>query len=221
MALVAGAVCPNPPLLVPELAAGASGELAELRDACRGAVRRLAAAEPDLLYVVGADTAPRARSFAPWGSVVDGALDVPEPLPLALLVGGWLTAGRHRSFVAVDGALDTADCTEVGVALAGSAERVALLVMGDGSARRSRQAPGYEDARAEPFDRAVVDALARADAAALLELDPALAEQLMVAGRAAWQVLAGAAGEDLLDAAVLYDAAPYGVGYVVATWSRA
>jgi hypothetical protein len=52
--LVAGAVCPHPPLLVPELAGGAAPELDALRAACDEAVRRLLAARPDLVVVVGA-----------------------------------------------------------------------------------------------------------------------------------------------------------------------
>jgi hypothetical protein len=42
---------------------------------------------------------------------------------------------------------------------------------------------------------------------------------LWAAGRAPWQVLAGAAGDSPVKAQVLYEGAPYGVGYVVATWS--
>ena len=47
------AFCPSPPLLVPELAAGAAGELDPLRAACREAVRRLLAAGPDQVVVIG------------------------------------------------------------------------------------------------------------------------------------------------------------------------
>src|SRR4029078_9959299 len=47
------AFCPSPPLLVPELAAGAGGELGPLRAACREAVRRLLAAGPDQVIVIG------------------------------------------------------------------------------------------------------------------------------------------------------------------------
>ena len=95
-----------------------------------------------------------------------------------------------------------------------------LLAMGDGSACRTLKAPGYLDPRAEPFDRAVTKALADADTEALLALDPALAAELMVAGRAPWQVLAGAAG-GRYRGEVLYDEAPYGVQYAVATWLTA
>jgi len=107
--------------------------------------------------------------------------------------------------------------------LAAASVRVGLLVMGDGSACRGLRAPGYDDPRAEPFDGAVAGALARADAPALLSLDPALATQLRAAGRAPWQVLAGAAQATggQWRGAVTYQAAPYGVAYLVAFWEPA
>lgn len=52
--LVAAAVCPAPPLLVPEVAAGAAAELGDARTACSDALAVLAASRPDLLVVVGA-----------------------------------------------------------------------------------------------------------------------------------------------------------------------
>ena len=55
--LIAAAVCPHPPLLVPQVT-GASGpgarELGRLRAACREAVAALLAVNPDLLVAVGA-----------------------------------------------------------------------------------------------------------------------------------------------------------------------
>ncbi|BFO15897.1 hypothetical protein SHKM778_22850 [Streptomyces sp. KM77-8] len=51
--LVAAAVCPCPPLLVPEVAAGAAPEMDTARAACTDALGVLAAARPDLLVVVG------------------------------------------------------------------------------------------------------------------------------------------------------------------------
>ncbi|HKT00116.1 MAG TPA: hypothetical protein VJT31_11340, partial [Rugosimonospora sp.] len=69
------------------------------------------------------------------------------------------------------------------------------------------------------FDATVAKALAEVDVAALRALDPVLAAQLMVAGRAPWQVLAGAAGSGAgLSGEVMYAAAPYGVAYTVAVW---
>jgi hypothetical protein len=98
-----------------------------------------------------------------------------------------------------------------------------MLVMGDGSARRSVKGPGYLDARAEAFDDGVAAALTAVEPQALHDLDPVLAGELLVAGRAPWQVLAGAA--EARDAAapaltgdLRYAAAPYGVCYFVATW---
>lgn len=93
--------------------------------------------------------------------------------------------------------------------------------MGDGSACRDEKAPGAFDPRAAGYDAAVARALAVGDVAALraLAADP-LAADLMVAGAAAW-----AASTDLLadvrveQARLLADEAPYGVGYVVATWT--
>jgi hypothetical protein len=41
-----------------------------------------------------------------------------------------------------------------------------------------------------------------------------------VAGRASWQVLAGAAEGGTWSARVTFDDAPYGVTYLVATWAN-
>jgi hypothetical protein len=92
--------------------------------------------------------------------------------------------------------------------------------MGDGSACRTLKAPGYLDERAEPYDAAVAAALGAADTAVLAGLDAELSAALKVSGRAPWQVLAGAAeGTAGLGGELLYDQAPYGVGYFVAAWS--
>ena len=66
----------------------------------------------------------------------------------------------------------------------------------------------------------VAEALAAADARWLARLDPALDEELVVAGRAAWQVLAGAAGGRRMDGRLLCMSAPYGVTYLVASWEE-
>ncbi|MFD0659339.1 hypothetical protein [Thermocatellispora tengchongensis] len=51
--IVAAAVCPHPPLIVPELAGRAAGELDNLRLACGRVLRSLVRTEPDALIVVG------------------------------------------------------------------------------------------------------------------------------------------------------------------------
>lgn len=229
--LVAAAVCPHPPLLVPELAAGAAPELDALRAACDDAVASLLAARPDRIVVVG--SAPESAdlphggtgSFAPFGvdvTVCLGAGEAPD-LPLSLTVAAWLLARTPVavpvSGLAVAADADAADCLAAGADLVRDDTRTALLVMGDGSACRTEKAPGYLDPRAEPYDAAVARALADADPLALAGLDPDLSEELWVAGRAAWQVMAGAADGAGLGARLTYDEAPYGVGYFVAVWS--
>jgi hypothetical protein len=149
--------------------------------------------------------------------------DLPT-LPLSLTVGLWLlrTAAPDlpRAFFGVPPDTDPQRCASLGAGLVDRAGRVALLVLGDGSARRTLKGPGYLDPRAEPFDSAAGHALQTADADALLALDPVLAEELLVAGRAPWQVLAGAAQASGLTwrGATTYAEAPYGVAYLVATW---
>lgn len=234
--LVAAAVCPCPPLLVPDVAAGAAGELDGARTACADAVGLLAASRPDRLFVVGpADEgtdgtfpAGSTGSFAGFGvdlSVRLGAGPAGErPLPASLAVAAWLLQRADWADAPVEGlgvgrSLETDRCVSTGRELAAAADRVALLVMGDGSACRTLKAPGYLDERAAAFDAEAARALGAADVDALLGLDENLAYELKAAGRAPWQVLAGAAEGADLDGRLLYEDAPYGVGYFVAAWS--
>ncbi len=135
----------------------------------------------------------------------------------AWLLRGWGAAPVQG--LAVGEELDPGRCAAAGREAAARADRVAMLVVGDGSACRTQKAPGYLDERAEPFDAAVAAALGRADTAALAELDPELARTLKAAGRAPWQVLAGAASGAGLSGRLLEEAAPYGVGYFAAVWT--
>jgi hypothetical protein len=241
VSLIAAAVCPHPPLLVPELAAGAAAELAGLRAACDAAVRRLGHARADRLITVGSARETFTADDVHYGSFAPyGIRDEFPDLPLSLAIGGWLL--RRCGFdnwpvkgQAVATGTSATECAALGSELARTAERVALLVMGDGSACRGIKAPGYDDPRAEAYDKGVAAALATADVDALLGLDEQLSAQLMVAGREAWQVLAGAADERWLEAAptgcaapgrrwtadLSYEDAPYGVAYFVANWELA
>jgi hypothetical protein len=240
--LVAAAVCPCPPLLVPEVASGAAPELDPVRATCTDALGVLAAARPDLLMVVGPaeGTGPEEierypqgtrGSFRGFGVDVDvrlgadrgGEATGPE-LPYGLAVGAWLLARTGGSDAPVEGLgvgefLAAERCAALGQDIAGRAGRVAMLVLGDASACRTLKAPGYLDERAAPFDVEAARALGAADLAALRALDPELAHELKVSGRTPWQVLAGAAEGTGLRGALLYADAPYGVGYMVAAWS--
>ena len=132
----------------------------------------------------------------------------------ALLVGDWLVqdaGGPHPP---------QGDCTNA----TNAADDTALLVLGDGSARRSEKAPGYLDERAEGFDAGIAAALASGDPARLAALDAALGGHLLAAGVDAWHrtaVRLEGGGSGAFHAEVTYDDAPFGVGYFVATWLRA
>jgi hypothetical protein len=91
--------------------------------------------------------------------------------------------------------------------------------MGDASARRARET-GDPDPRAQAYDDEVALAFAAADDRWLSRLDPALDDELVVAGRAAWQVLAGAADGTRLRGQLLCLVNPYGVSYLVASWTE-
>ncbi|MGW4047115.1 class III extradiol dioxygenase subunit B-like domain-containing protein [Streptomyces sp. NPDC004721] len=236
--LVAAAVCPCPPLLVPEVAAGAAPELDSARAACADALGVLAVARPDLLVVVGpAEASGRGvcpegtrGSFRGFGVDLevrlgrDTGTGAGRELPPSLAVAAWLLEHTGWSGIPVEG-LGVGEssaperCAAAGRDLAARAGRVALLVMGDASARRTLKAPGYLDERAEPFDAGVARALEEADTPVLLALDVKTAHELKASGRAPWQVLAGAAEGAGLSGTLLYDDAPYGVGYLVAAWS--
>jgi hypothetical protein len=214
--LVGAAVCPHPPILVPDVASGAAHELDALRDACDEAVGRLLRTDPTVVAVVGRAPAAgvvrgTAGSFGGFG--VPLVVGVGQPtLPLALTLGCWLLDrvewGGERAYYGVT------DDDQTRVL---DSDRLALLVMGDASARRSERAPGYFDPRAELHDAAVVDAL-RSGPEAVAALDRDLSSQVLAAGWPAWQALAQAAAGQSWNCEVLYDDAPYGVGYVVASW---
>ncbi|UGY94000.1 class III extradiol dioxygenase subunit B-like domain-containing protein [Streptomyces gobiensis] len=234
--LVAAAVCPCPPLLVPDVAGGAAHEMDDARAACYDAVGVLAAARPDRLVVVGPAGRPSRGAFPPGsrGSFRGFGVDLevtlghgeggPRALPPSLAVAAWLLERTEWSAAPVEGLgvgepLDPERCETVGREIAGEDERVALLVMGDGSACRTLKAPGYFDERAAAFDAAAARALGAADTAALAALDAELAFELKASGRSCWQLLAGAGEKAGLRGSLLYDSAPYGVGYFVASWS--
>jgi len=241
--LIAAASCPHPPLLIPEATGlpGADADLGRLRAACDQAVAALLAGRPDLVVVVGTDPkTPRTVEYPPdavaslrefgvpfTAGGLPGGQEGSAVLPLSLTVGKWLlsraAAGPQRRRSAWWGiAADAApgECLDVGAKLAALAPRVALLAMGDGPGRRARGAPGAADPEADRYDDQVAAALAAADPGALAALDPGRDGGLFIAGRAAWQVLAGAAGAGPFDAVLRYRGAPYEVTYVVASWRR-
>ncbi len=225
--IVAAAFCPHPPVLVPDLAQGAADELHALRAACRAAITRVAAAGAPLV-VVGSGSSRAVYPATARGSLAGFGvpLEVPlgcddiaadEPgageLPVALTIGAWLVRDALGPGTGATGISVGAGPDPVSIG-----SDAALVVMGDGSARRSTAAPGYFDERAESFDAGVAAALSGGDSSALAGLDPGLGSELLAAGVPAWRAAAGLLGSRRYAAELLYDDAPYGVGYFVAAW---
>jgi hypothetical protein len=232
------AVLPESPLLVPELATGASEGVRQVRAAVAEAVARLAGAARRWI-AVGSDPAgrrtdgPQARgSFRGFGVDVEVALGpaahgpADPHLPLPLLIAGWAAAG---AVVSVRGELLSpnapgADCAVLGAAVAAECatdpEPVGLLALGDGAAVGVGCDPRFVGLRpdAAVFDDTVVAALRAADVAVLAGLDAGLAGSLHATGRAPWQVLAAATGPGWRGE-LLHSAAPHGVTYHVAVWT--
>jgi len=223
--IVAAAFCPSPPLLIPPLTGGAR-VLPDLRQACGDLVAGLLAAGPEVVAVVGAgETTTRwpegtgggPGAFAPGAGLAGG--DVPS----SVLIGGWLLEREgyagERLLLSVDCAEPVAGCARIGAGLADGSRRVALLAMGDGSACRDPKAPGYLDPRSHAFDAGIERAVRAGDLEALLRIEPGLAAELLVTGRVAWQVLAGALAGVPVETAVRYCDDPFGVAYLAASVS--
>jgi hypothetical protein len=183
-------------------------------------------------------------SFAPYGADLQDTFpaaltdlelpDLPTParlpdLPLSLAVAAHLLADLDpppaRLFAAtVPTSLGPGAAVAVGRVLTAAARNrsavgvpVGLVVMADLSACRTEPAPGAFRPEAADFDASVAEALRTGKPARLLDLDPVLAADLLVAGRVPLQVLAGAfESEPVVGGQVLYEDAPYGVGYLVA-----
>lgn len=231
--IVAAVFLPHPPLLLREYASLADPG-ADLRGRCRGALSEAARLGVDRWVVLtGVDrTAPGISTRAPLGQrvaeeLLDG-VDLIQPNPGNSVLQSASTPHPEPvqrtelpglRVVPVPFDADGAEVADAGsrlVALSGDV-RTAVLVMGDGSARRGEKAPGHLDERAFAFDDLVVGALAAGDPGPLKDLDAELAAELLVAGRAAWQVMAAAApGPARVVSTHAED--PFGVLYPVTVW---
>lgn len=225
--LSAIAIVPSPPILVPELAAGAAAELADLREAVLSA----AAALPARWIAVGVGRSDavigprRAGTFAGYGVDVRVALspdvdDAPTELPLCALITGWVRGVVNpdaQAEVRVFAAEHDADAAlargrRLRASIDEAADPVGVLVVADGLHTLTPSAPGGHVPDSVPVQAALDDALAAGDAAALTRLPGA------VIGRVAYQVLAGVVEPAPRSAKELYRGAPYGVGYFAGVW---
>ena len=211
--IVAAAVCPHPPVLVPELAAGAASELDDVRSAALESVTALIATSPDRIVVIGTGDLTDPADESAGGTLAGHGVDVRAGgddliLPLSHTIGAWLLdqAGWNGPRTYTTTSLPTDD-------------RVALLVMAGGSARHSLKAPGYLDERAEAHDAAIGAALGSGDADALASLDVHLADELLAPGPRALVVLGEMTKGADVTARLRWNGAPFGVGYWVADWT--
>jgi hypothetical protein len=223
--LSAIAIIPSAPVMVPELAGNAAGELTDLRDAVFAAVgslpsRWIAVAVGAADSVLGPDAA---GTFAGYGVDVRVRLS-PDggpltELPLCALIAGWVRGQAKpdaRAEVRVYGADDDVDAAlahgrRLRAEIDEAVDPIGVLVVADGAHTLTPPAPGGYYPDSIPSQAALDDALAAGDAAALTRLPDA------IVGRVAYQVLAGLMPSPRT-AKELYRGAPYGVGYFVGAW---
>lgn len=225
MSLLAAGVIPAAPLLIPDLTGDAVARDEDLRDSVRSVVRRVTGIQRTTgagLVVVGPapKTGPQAGSWDLTGFGLSHRGHDSRALSAGLGVAAWFLDDVDyqgpRDYLGVADTASPHECVDLGRQLAGN--DVVLLIVGDGSARRDDKAPGYFDPRAHAFDNAAATALSSADPQGLLSLEPELARELLAAGRAPWQVLAGAAtgGQFVAEETVLDGR--YGVAYLTSVW---
>lgn len=164
--------------------------------------------------------APPVPALLPsYASVVDPVAELRAACRSAV---AWLTEAGPARVAAADGLGERVGRELLGDsrwpgAPGGTSGRVGtpLLVMANGSARRSEKAPGHLDQRALEFDEGVERALAEGDAAALGGLDLELAQELLTAGA---PLLRDLAGLSVAEATMDYADDPFGVRYWVVRW---
>ncbi|MDT5074838.1 MAG: hypothetical protein QOE74_1471 [Mycobacterium sp.] len=222
------ALVPSAPVMVPELATGATSELQDLSVAVSAAAAEL----PDRWFVVGIGVADNVIGPGAVGTFGGYGVDVrvglspaasgePRPLPLCALVAGWVrtrfapAASAEVWVYAADHDVDAALAR--GRALRAEvdaiSEPVGVLVVADGANTLIASAPGGYDPESVAVQAALDDALTAGETEALTRLPDA------IVGRVAYQVLAGLIGPSPSSARELYRGAPYGVGYSVDVWT--
>ncbi|WP_149359907.1 class III extradiol ring-cleavage dioxygenase family protein [Lolliginicoccus suaedae] len=234
--LAAAAVVPGPPLLVPELAGAAASETADLRAIVLRAASVLAERARHWIIVgtdvAGADYGPgTVGTFGGYGREVIVTLGQegiePDPmLPLPVLIGGWIREqvapeGTCEARI-VDAAMTASEAQAWGRALRaelGAEPRaIGVLLVADGSMRLTEKAPGSLDPRAVDWEDRLAAALDTGDQQFLATLDASACQEMGIADRAAWTILAGLFPDGPSSVTDRHDSAPYGVGYHVGMW---
>lgn len=224
--LVAIAIVPSAPVLVPQLAGAAAADDVDLRDA----VLTAAATLPCRWIVIGVGAADAvwgpetSGTFAGFGVDVGVGLSpqtgAQTELPLCALIAGWIrgqvSPDAHAQVRSYAAGQSSESALAAGRALRaeldGDAEPTGLLVVADGCHTLTTAAPGGHDPASAEVQAALDGALASGDPSALEALPDS------VVGRVAFAVLAGAAAPGPRTATELYRGAPFGVGYSVDIW---
>jgi hypothetical protein len=197
-------VLPTPPALLPPLSQ--DDPVADLRAACTAAVAGLPPDDLVVAVAVPTDEANLARGGQePLGHRVARHLlgtrtfvpDLALPWSAAALLEQDAAAGEH------------------------AVRPTTLLVMADGSARRTEKAPGHLHPDAVAFDDALERALREGDAETLATTDLAMAEELWCQGAPGFRLLGEVARGRRITPSVTYADAPYGVAWWVARWNLA
>ncbi len=194
-------VLPTPRALLPPLSE--DDPVAELRRACQSAVAGLPPRDVVVVVAMPTDEANLARGVQePLGHRIARYLLGERPFVPELALP-WTAA----SLLERDGP---------------PGEHVlrptTLLVMADGSARRSEKAPGHLHPEALPFDDGIEQALRAGDSEALATVDLDRAAELWCQGAAGFRLLGEVARGRRVGAQVSYADAPYGVAWWVARW---
>lgn len=235
--IIGAAFCPHPPALVPKVGGAAAADLLSLRTASLAAIASLLVSFNGQIVLIGSGEQSAVHSPVAWGSFegygVDLRVALGSPgcggrgeLPLSLTVGAWLlsevTGPRSSALgISVGSGFPASKAALELLRLAESGD-VALVVLGDGSARRAESSPGYIDARAIAFDGEVERVLRAGDATGLADLDPVLGMELLAAGVPAWRAAGAQLEGGEYDAALNYADDPFGVQYFAGSWlSRA
>lgn len=228
--IVAAAVCPGAPFLAPGVSEQLARGSADLIAACAAAVRSLAAADRIVVLAAG-----RRPVVYPAGTVTGQAAVsalrrsdlAPRRCGPALSVGTIVgQALLDRAFpdgvpAPVDLVEAADDPVSTGAAVRhGSRPRDSLLVIADGAATHGDDAPGRRDDRGGPFDDALAAALAAGDPQALRRAcaDRDLARQLLAVTDPLLALATLTEADPPTTAELLFRDAPFGVGYLVATW---
>jgi hypothetical protein len=235
------AMVPGTPLLIPEIAAGAAPELADVRQASLERVA-WAARAAGTITVLAQDPQASVLSLTHLDDVVNlhplglsAGVNAAEPdglahrrksppsmsgsdLPVAVLVAAWLAAAAG---VTIDEVWSVPSDPGRVALPARIAESEGLLLIADGTSTRTPKAPGSFVDGAEEFDTAVTEALRSVDAAFFLDARRATdAQRFGVQGLGAWAAAATivTTSSSTWSGEVDLVVDPFGVCYTVAAW---